>query len=153
MAYLVLGVVAVAGRDTPTVSAAWLAMALIGWYAIVPLALAALLSGILISLGTPWGLFRHYWVAISLALTVFATVVLLLHMPSVSAAAALARAGEVGLLAALTGDLPHPSIGLLVLLAVAALNVYKPRGVTPFGWRRQRAERRRGGTKSFRQVE
>src|SRR5918912_2442344 len=83
VAYLALGVAAVTSRDAQTVRAAWIAMEVTGWYAIIPLALAALLTGLVMSLGTPWGLFRHYWVLMSLALTSFATLVLLLHMPSV----------------------------------------------------------------------
>src|SRR5690349_484836 len=75
VAYLALGVAAVTSQDDQTVRAAWTAMELIGWYAIVPLALAALLTGLVMSLGTKWGLFRHYWTVISLVLTVFATVV------------------------------------------------------------------------------
>src|SRR5712692_10507010 len=84
VAYLALGVSAVTNHDAQSVRGAWIAMELTGWYVIVPLALAALLTGLAISLGTPWGLFRHYWVLISLALTILATVILLLHMPSVS---------------------------------------------------------------------
>jgi hypothetical protein len=49
-------------------------MELIAWYAIVPLALTSLLSGLIMSVGTKWGLFRHYWVLISLLLTIIATV-------------------------------------------------------------------------------
>jgi hypothetical protein len=60
IAYLALGVSAVTSRDAQTVRAAWIAMELTGWSVIVPLALAALLSGLVMSLGTPWGLFRHY---------------------------------------------------------------------------------------------
>src|SRR5918911_3040560 len=89
VAYLALGVAAVTSRDAQTVRAAWIAMEVTGWYAIVPLALGALLTGLVMSLGTPWGLFRHYWVVISLALTVLCTIVLVLHMPSVSATAAV----------------------------------------------------------------
>ena len=84
VAYLALGVAAVTSHDAQTVRGAWIAMELTGWYVIVPLALAALLSGLVMALGTPWGLFRHYWVLISLLLTILCTVVLLLHMPTVS---------------------------------------------------------------------
>src|SRR6266851_9960371 len=124
-----------------TVRAAWIAMELTGWWAIVPLAITALLTGLVMSLGTHWGLFRHYWVLISLALTLLRTVVLVLHMPSVSAMASMARQMDGADLRALGGDLFHPSVGLLVLLAVTVLNVYKPAGVTPYGWRRQREQR------------
>jgi hypothetical protein len=141
VAYLVLGVAAITSQDALTVQAAWIAMELTGSFAIVPLALAALLTGITISLGTAWGLFRHYWVLISFGLTVFATVVLLLHMPSVSATAEMVRASDGGHLGGHGGDLFHPGVGLLVLLLIAVLNIYKPRGVTPYGWRKQREQR------------
>lgn len=59
---------------------AYLAMEVTGWYVIVPLAFAALLTGLVQSLGTTWGLFRHYWVLAKLALTALATLLLLLHM-------------------------------------------------------------------------
>ena len=142
VAYLVLGVSAVTSQDAQTVRAAWIAMELTGWLAIVPLALAALSSGIVISLGTPWGLFRHYWVLITLVLTTLATVVLLLRMPTVSLLAAVAREADGAGLAALGGDLLHPGVGLLVLLVITVLNVYKPRGLTRYGWRKQQEERR-----------
>ena len=141
VAYLALGVSAVTSRDAQTVRAAWIAMEVIGWYAIVPLALAALLTGLVMSLGTPWGLFRHYWVLITLALTILATVVLLLHMPDVSSVAAVARAADGADLARFGGDLLHPGLGLLVLLVITALNVYKPRGLTRYGWRKQQERR------------
>lgn len=136
VAYLVLGISAGTSRDVETVRAAWIAMELTGWYAIVPLALAALVTGVVISLGTPWGLFRHYWVVISFALTVFANVILLLHMPSVSARAAVVRTADPGVLGTLGGDLFHPSAGLLVLGVITMLNIYKPRGLTPYGRRK-----------------
>jgi len=141
VAYLALGVAAVTSRDAQTVRAAWIAMEVTGWYVIVPLALAALLTGLVMSLGTPWGLFRHYWVLLTLVLTIIATVVLLLHMPTVSALAAVARAADGADLGGLGADLPHPGVGLLVLLVITGLNVYKPRGLTPYGWRKQHERR------------
>ncbi len=149
VAYLALGVAAVASRDAQTVRAAWIAMELTGWSAIVPLAIAALLTGLVMSLGTSWGLFRHYWVLISLVLTILSIVVLLLHMPTVSSLADVAREADGAELSGLGGDLFHPGVGLGVLLAITVLNVYKPRGLTPYGWRRQHEERARparGGT-------
>ncbi|HET7768449.1 MAG TPA: DUF2269 domain-containing protein [Chloroflexota bacterium] len=153
VAYLALGVSAVTAPDDETLRAAWIAMEVTGWYAIVPLAIGSLVTGVVISLGTPWGLFRHYWVIISLGLTSLCLVVLLAHMPGVSATAAALRSGGAAPAApraesaeqgrhggARAGDLFHPSAGLVILLAVAALNVYKPRGLTPYGWRKQQAE-------------
>jgi len=87
-------------------------------------------------------------VLISLVLTVLSTAVLIVHMPSVSASASVARQADGPELHGL-GDVFHPGVGLLVLLAIAALNVYKPAGVTAYGWRKQREQqvalRRRAG--------
>jgi hypothetical protein len=140
VAYLALGVSAATSQDAQTVRAAWIAMELTGWYVIVPLALTALLTGLVMALGTSWGLFRHYWVLISLLLTILATVVLLLHMPTVSS---LARAADGAHLGGLGGDLVHPGLGLVVLLVITGLNVYKPRGLTRYGWRKQQEQRRK----------
>ena len=141
LAYLALGVGAMTSQDVQTVRAGWIAMELIGWYVIVPLALASLLTGLVMALGTKWGLFRHYWVLFSFALTIIATVILLLHMPTVSLIADEAQvAGGAGL-DRLGGDLLHPGIGLVVLLVIQVLNLYKPPGMTRYGWRKQQEQR------------
>ena len=137
VAYLALGVSAVTSRDAQTVRAAWIAMELTGWFAIVPLSFGALLTGLVLSLGTPWGLFRHYWVLITLVLTVFATLILLLHMPTVSTLADAAREADGTDLGGLGGHLFHAGGGLLVLLVITVLNVCKPRALIPYGWRQQ----------------
>lgn len=149
LTYLGLGVAAVNTADAATVRAAWVAMELTGWFVIVPLALAALSTGLVMSLGTGWGLLQHYWVLISFVLTVLATGVTVLHMPDVSALAALARQADGAELAPLGGDLFHPGAGLVVLVVITVLNVYKPRGLTPLGYRKQR-DRRPGGTTATR---
>lgn len=141
VAYLALGVAAETSRDAEMVRAAWIGMELTGWFAIVPLALASLLTGLVMALGTRWGLFRHYWVVFSFVLTVFAVVVLLLHMPTVSSTAEIARGAGDARLDGLGGDLGHPAIGLVVLLVIQVLNMYKPRGMTRYGQRKGRAER------------
>lgn len=139
LAYLALVVAAMADQNDQTLRAYWMGLELLGWYVIVPLALAALFTGLVIALGTPWGLIRHYWVLTSLLLTVVATGVLLLHMPSVSFFARVAVEGDIAnvgaLRHALRGELLHAGPGLLVLLAIEALNVYKPRGLTVYGRR------------------
>ncbi|HEV2755218.1 MAG TPA: DUF2269 domain-containing protein [Actinomycetota bacterium] len=141
VAYLVLGVTAVRSEDTVTVRGAWTTMEIVGWYVIVPLALASLVTGLVLAFGTKWGLFRHYWVSISFLLTLFSTVVLILHMPSVSTTTDVAQRVDGAELYALGGDLEHPSIGLVILLVVHVLNVYKPPGLTRYGWRKQQEAR------------
>jgi hypothetical protein len=137
VAYLALAIAALTIQDAQTVRAAWVAMELIGWFVIVPLALAALLIGFVQSLSTPWGLLRHYWVLVKFLLTVFATIILLLHMPTVSHFAGVAAESDSVSLVGLRGELLHAGGGLLVLLVITALSVYKPRGMTPYGRRKQ----------------
>ena len=133
IAYLALGTAAATSRDAQTVRGAWLGMEIIGWYVIAPLAVASLVTGLVMAVGTRWGLFRHYWVIFSLALTAIATVVVLLHMPTVSSTADVARTADAAALDALGGDLAHPGIGLAVLLVILVLNIYKPQGATGYG--------------------
>lgn len=136
-AYLMLAIAAEISQEVLTVRAAWIGMQLTGWYVIVPLSCFAFLTGLIMSLGTPWGLLRHYWVLIAFLLTVAALAVLLLHMPTVTRAADVARSADDAAAVALGGDVVHPALGIVVLVVVAALNIQKPRGLTRFGQRPQ----------------
>jgi hypothetical protein len=142
--YLALDVAAATSHNAQTLRAAYLAMELIAWYVIVPLAIASLLSGLIMSLGTKWGLFRHYWVLISLLLTIFATVILLVETQTISyfadRAADPTTSGDD--LRALGNTLVHSVGGIAVLLVILVLNMYKPRGMTQYGWRKQQEQRR-----------
>jgi hypothetical protein len=115
-------------------------MEISGWFVIVPLACLAYLTGLVLSLGTPWGLFKHYWVVIALVLTTLSLAVLLLHMPSVSTLAGLARTSDDAAASRLGGDVLHPALGLLVLIVITVLNVHKPRGLTSCGQHTQTKE-------------
>jgi hypothetical protein len=108
---------------------------------IVPLAFASLGTGLVMSLGTKWGLFRHYWVLFSLAMTTIATIVLVLEVPTIGYLADVAADPSTSseALRALPSTLPHSVGGTVVLLLVLVLNVYKPRGMTRYGQRKQRA--------------
>jgi hypothetical protein len=59
-AFLALSIAGVSSQDSQIVRAAYLAMHLTTWYVIVPLCFASFLTGVIESLGTPWGLLRHY---------------------------------------------------------------------------------------------
>jgi hypothetical protein len=141
--FLVLAIVGITSQQPEVVRAAYLAMHLITWFVIVPLSLAGLLTGIVQSLGTSWGLLRHYWVATKLLLTVIATVVLLIHTQPIDRVAAVAAVGMLSrsdlwqLRLQLVGD---ASAALFVLFATTTLSVYKPWGLTPYGVRRQEYE-------------
>lgn len=138
--FLALAVAGLTSQNDQMVRAAYLAMDLIARFVILALALAALLTGLVQSVGTPWGLFRHYWVLAKLLLTAFATVVLLIKMELIGSAARLSAEAPLS-----RGDLRaagiqlgiHAAGGLLVLLVPAVLSVYKPPGLTRYGWRKQ----------------
>ena len=137
-AFLALAVAGVSGQDTQMVRAAYLAMELTARFVIVPLAFASLLTGLVQSLGTTWGLFRHYWVLAKLVLTVFAATVLLVKMQLIGYAARLAgetTLSRADLRAAGLQLVVHAAGGLLVLLVPTVLSVYKPRGLTRYGQR------------------
>jgi hypothetical protein len=139
--FLALAVAGLASEDAQTVRAAYLAMEATGWFVLVPLSLASLLTGIVQSLGTTWGLFRHYWILAKLLINVFATIVLLLFMQTLSSLAGVA--GETTFssddLDGLRDPSPvlHAGAALLLLLAATTLAVYKPRGMTRYGQRKQ----------------
>ena len=125
VAYLALAIAGLTSQDAQIVRASYLVMELIGWFVIVPFSLATLLTGLVQSLGTAWGLFRHYWIVVKLLLNIGATIVLLLHMPSVSRMSDIAATTTVpnADFAALRIQLVvHAGGGLLVLLAATALS-------------------------------
>jgi hypothetical protein len=140
VSFLALAVAGVASEDTQIVQTAYLAMHLTTWFVIVPFCLAALTTGVMQSLGTPWGLFRHYWVATKLLLTVLATIILFVHtqpiarVAEVASTTALASADLRQVRLQLVGD---TAAALFVLLVTTALSVYKPWGMTPYGVRKQ----------------
>jgi hypothetical protein len=139
--YLVLAITGLTSRNALLARSAYLSMELIGWTVIVPFSLAALLSGLVQSLGTEWGLFRRHWVLVKFLLAVGATIMLLLHMSVVSYMSGIAREttlsrGDFGTLRIQL--VVHAAGGLLVLLGATALSIYKPWGMTPYGrWKNQ----------------
>ena len=135
--FLALSVAGLTIQDAQVVRAAYLAMELTAWSVLVPLSLASLLTGLVQSLGTPWGLFQHYWILVKLLLTIFATIVLLMYTQTIGYIAGLAA--ESADLRELRNPSPvlHAGVALLVLLVTTTLAVYKPRGRTPYGWRKQ----------------
>lgn len=139
LAFLALAVIGATSNDEVKVRGAYLLMAPAAWFVLVPLAHASLISGIILSLGTAWGLFRHYWVALKLGITVFATVILLIYMGTFREMARVA-ADPVIDLAVVRNVSPilHAILALLLLLVATVLGVYKPFGVTEYGRQKQR---------------
>src|SRR5262245_31566627 len=134
VAFLALAGIALTSANEATVRGAYLVMAPAAWVVLVPLAHASLLSGIALSLGTPWGLFRHYWVVFKLGITVFATVILLIYMGTFRQMAGVAADPAVELaLVRNPSPMVHAILALVLLVAATVLGIYKPFGPTPYG--------------------
>ncbi len=138
--FLALALFGLASDDATKVRAVYVACDLVGWLVIVPLSLASLATGIIQALVTPWGLLRHYWVLIKLVITTLATAILMIHMRPIghvarlAAEAGLSSTAERGLRIQIVAD---AAMALLALLAATTLSVFKPRGLTSLGRRRQ----------------
>lgn len=142
-AYIALDVAVATGRDAELLRGLYGAMDLIVRSVIVPLAVATVVTGVVVSLGTRWGLFRHYWVVISFLLTVGAMAVLLVEAGAVAHLADAAdRATSSEQVRGLGHTLPHSVGGAIVLLVVLMLNIHKPQGLTRYGWRKQQSSDR-----------
>lgn len=142
-AFLALAVAGLSSQNNNAARAAYIAMDLIGWFVIVPCGIITLLIGLVQSLGTKWGLFRHYWILIKFLLTVGATTLLLLHMNATSrvADAAAEMSSNLELLRPVRVQLVFDAAAaLLVLLAATILSVYKPWGLTRYGRRKQQTQ-------------
>jgi hypothetical protein len=142
--FLALAVAGLTSQNAQTVRATYLVMDLTGWFVLVPLCFASVLTGLVSSLGTTWGLFRQYWVLLKVVMTIPSTILLLVHLQPISYIAGVATATTLS-----SADLRglriqivvESAAALLVLLVATALSVYKPKGMTRYGWRKQREER------------
>ena len=134
------------GSTAPTAGAMYIAAAPIASFLILPLIIAALVSGIVQALVSPWGLLRHYWVLAKLVLTALALIVLLLQLDGIGVVASWAaeQGGNApGMAEARLSMLVHAAGGLVVLGLTLVLSVLKPRGLTRYGWRRAEVQRER----------
>ncbi len=139
--FLGLSIAGMTSQHPETVRGAYLAMESIGLFVLVPFSVASLLTGLVQSLATKWGLIRHYWVVAKLLINVLASLILLIYTQTLASLAATASAdGDLGLLRSPSPVL-HAIAGLVLLLAAAALSVYKPRGMTRYGWHKQQEQR------------
>ena len=141
LAFLVLSVAAVESTEVMTRCSAYVAMGLIGWVAILPLAVGSFVSGMALGLGTEWGLIRHRWILTKLIATTALLIGLVVHQTTaVSRAAELARGVEVGTAAI---ALPLDQLGwqlvidagfaAVFLIGITALSFIKPWGRTRLG--------------------
>jgi hypothetical protein len=144
--FLALALAGLSSPDVLRMRAAYLAMDLLTREVIVPLCVASLLTGVVASLVTPWGLVRHYWVLVKLLMTVAATLVLMMHTQPIRYAASVAvdatsPRAELDTLG--TQLAAEAGAALAVLLVATTLSVYKPSGTTGLGQREPGARRPR----------
>ena len=101
-------------------------------FVILPFSLAALASGVIQAVLTPWGLLRHYWVVTKLVVTLLAVVLLLTHtsslLPALSATD-VPHTGHHGGLTPRTHLVVASGGTVLLLLFTAVLSVFKPWGI------------------------
>jgi hypothetical protein len=116
---------------------AWVyqATGVLGGTFLTPVSLSAFLTGVVLGLGTRWGLLRHYWVAAKLFITIGLIVAAQLALGRFIATAAERAAagdpvGDLGL-SVLNGSIAN--LALLVVMTV--LSIYKPWGRTRRGKR------------------
>lgn len=141
--FLALAVAGIASNDVEAARSAYLMMEVFGWFVLVPFAIASLVTGLVQSLGTKWGVFRHYWVLAKLLINLFATVVLLAYMQTLGELSETTAATSLADLDAVRSPSPliHAGAALALLLVAMILAVSKPRGMTAYGQRKQREQR------------
>lgn len=125
LALLGLGAAGAAGTPANRV---YPAASLIAHWVTLPAAAAALLTGIALSIATPWGLRRFGWVQAKLAITVVLTgLLLVLLLPALTGASDDAAAGGTVSDATQRQLLIAPALALSAMVLNAALGVAKPR--------------------------
>jgi hypothetical protein len=138
-AFLALAIGGLSSNDLQTARAAYVAMGWMTWFVIVPSAVASLFSGVIQSLGTPWGLARHYWVVVKLAITVVVLLVLFLHTSPIDYMGVVAQRSMVSIASEMPVRIQlavTSGAAVVALLVATGLGVYKPRGLTPWSRRR-----------------
>ncbi len=142
---LALGITAAGTGSAVTVEASVRAMKLFADWLLLPVAFLTLVSGLVLSLGTQWGLARHRWVYVKFWLTLATTVATVFALrPGVNSAVAAVAAG---------GPLPDagdvmmgPIVSLSAYVFMTVISVLKPWGLTKRGRRLREAGGRRSGT-------
>lgn len=125
---LVLGATALLSADPELTRACYLAMDAAGGRLLIPVSLLALVTGVVLGLGTPWGLVRYWWVLAKLVVTAVAATLSIFALRSQLAEAAGTPVADLGRLEQTL--VAAPSVALVLYLSTTALSVLKPWGRT-----------------------
>ena len=137
--FLLLAITGLISADPQLARSSYPAMELITRLLILPLVIASLIIGVAQSLVTPWGLFRHWWIVVKLGLNLIILAVLLVQMPGIRRVAEVAASSAPleTLFGVRASFVVHGTGGLVALLIPLGLSVFKPRGLTRYGWAKQ----------------
>lgn len=142
-AFLILSIAGLRNQSPETVRGVYTSMDLISRFVIIPMCFAALATGIVDAFVTPWGLFRYYWVVVKFALTLIATFLLLMHQNAIARAAKWGSGAAATQLFAAdfsplkTELVQKAALAVVLLTGIAILGIYKPWGLTAYGWRKE----------------
>lgn len=139
IALMILVFGALRSDDAERVAASYLATAYIGVLAVPVLAVAMTISGIILSLGSGLGLFKHWWVFVKLLISlVLCVLVWLALLPELTTLPDMVEMGASAdqvrdRLGEATVGLLFPPVVSFTMMAVASLlSIFKPWGRTPW---------------------
>ncbi|MFE9018614.1 DUF2269 domain-containing protein [Streptomyces sp. NPDC007808] len=140
---LALGVTAATTGTAVSVEGSVRGMKLFADWLLLPVASVTLVSGLVLALGTQWGLARHRWVHVKFWMTLAATTATVLALrPGVDAAVGAVAAG--GALPDAGDVLFGPVVSLCAYVFMTVISVLKPWGPTRRGRRLHTAAPSRG---------
>lgn len=118
--------------STATAATCYQALRLVAVWPLLIASLVCLASGVVLGLGSKYGLVRYWWVAVKLVLNVLLTTLGVVALrPGVDEAAVYGRLLAAGEATGPVPDLVYPPIvSPLCLLIAVVLSVYKPWGRT-----------------------
>lgn len=131
---LTLGITAYTTQDSSLTEAAYRAMQVFADWLLAPVALLTLGTGLVLSLGTPWGLARHRWVWIKFWITLATAAATIFALRPEITHAAAAGVPDLSLVAA-------PTVSTGAYLFMTAISVLKPWGPTRRGRRLRESAR------------
>lgn len=138
---LALAFAAITTGSAATTEAAVRSMKLFADWLVIPIALSTLLSGLVLSLGTPWGLARHRWVYAKFWLTLATTAASAFALrPGLNDTMAAVSAGSP--VTDPSGLIAGPVVSLSAYLFMTVISVLKPWGLTRRG-QKQRDQMKR----------
>ncbi|MCX4824325.1 DUF2269 domain-containing protein [Streptomyces sp. NBC_01142] len=131
---LALALTAATTQSLPMIEAACRSMKIFTDWLVIPVALLTLLSGLVLSLGTPWGLARHRWVYTKFWLTLATlTASVFALRPGVNDAADTVASGTP--LANPLDLVMGPAVSLTAYVCMTVISILKPWGLTRRGRR------------------